>query len=164
MIGVNCPKCNTEYDDVFNFCPECAEPKPLEPQHETLPPDTLKPKKKLNIPKGKSLVFSIVALSLIVVLLATTVVFVVLYTGANSAKQKAESELELVSSAYMDVKTTVDKIMPLIDASSSAFLAQAMELMNYGNFTTRWSDEGEKLGKAIGELMFIASKYKKDNK
>jgi len=161
---MKCPKCGNKYDDGFNFCPECAESKPLEAQQEAPPPDTLKPKNKLNLPKGNSLVLAIVALSLIIVLLATTVVFVVLYTGANSAKMKAESDLVLVSAEYQDVKTTVDKIMPLIDTTSNAFLAQAMELMTYGTFTTRWTEEGNKLGKAVGELMGIASEYKKNNK
>jgi cytoskeletal protein RodZ len=95
---VKCSKCGNEYDDVFNFCPECAEPKPVETQQETPPPDVPEPKKKLNLPKSKSLVLSIVALSLIVILLATTVLFVVLYTSANSDRNKANQELESIAS------------------------------------------------------------------
>lgn len=163
MIGVKCPKCNTEYDDVFNFCPECAEPKPTEIQQEAVPlPEVPKPKKKLRLPKGRAL--SIVTLSLIVVLLVTTVVFVVLFVGANSAKNKAENDLSAVSSAYQDLKATADKVMPLIKTSTDAFLAQNMELMTYGNFTARWTEEGKTLGGALGQLQVIADKYNEANK
>lgn len=152
---MNCSKCGNEYDDVFNFCPECAEPKSVDLATEAKV-------KKYRLPKGKTL--SIIALSLIVLLLATTVVFVVLFFGANSAKNEAKSDLSAVTAAYADIESKMDEIVPLIESSSNAFLAQAMELINYGTLTANWTEQGKQLGSDLGKLMGIANQYKEENK
>lgn len=35
---MKCPKCNQEYDDSFKFCPNCAEPNPIEARAEAPSP------------------------------------------------------------------------------------------------------------------------------
>jgi len=50
---MKCSKCGTEYDDAFNFCPQCAEPKPVRVVNEEPVVEPTTPDKQSNIQCSK---------------------------------------------------------------------------------------------------------------